>query len=163
LGLAYVTLAFGGSNGYKEAMRLRWLSVVALLAVGVVPSLSGQAAKKRPFRDQLQTAQDGVTKGWLVESPWPDQDDASQRWRTVAWTLVIAKHGKVVRKIQAAQSFWSWGFWNGGREVVVQEGPPHGATWFMRMDVKSGKKLETWDGDIEGGNAPAWVKAAAAE
>ena len=76
---------------------------------------------------------------------------------------MIARHGKVVRKIQATQSFWSWNFWNGGREVVVQEGPPHGASWFMRMDVTSGKELETWDGDIEGGNAPDWVKAAAVE
>jgi hypothetical protein len=31
------------------------------------------------------------------------------------------------------------------------------------MDVTSGKELETWDGDIEGGNAPDWVKAAAVE
>ena len=146
-------------------MRVRWLVVVMFLAVGVVPAVSGQGTngKKKPFRDQFKTAQDGVTRGWLVEYPWPDQDDVSQSWRTIPWRLVIARHGKVVRKIQATQSFWSWNFWNGGREVVVQEGPPHGASWFVRMDVTSGKELETWDGDIEGGNAPDWVKAAAVE
>jgi hypothetical protein len=143
-----------------------------LLAVGAVPALWGQGATvvKKPFRDDFKTATDGVTKGWLVEIPWPDQDDVSQSWRTIPATLVIARHGKVVRKFSAASSFWSWNFWNGGREVVVQVGGAlHGNSSFARWDVRSGKELESWDGDIygdiykEADKAPAWVKAAVAE
>ena len=146
-------------------MRVRWYVMTILLGLGTVHALLGQGASvsRKPFRDQVKTTQDGAIKGWLVEFPWPDQDDVSQSWRTVAWTLVIAKHGKVVRRIQAPVTFWSWNFWNGGREVVIEEGHPHGTPWFTRRDITSGRELESWEGDIEAGNAPAWVKAAVGE
>src|ERR1039458_1828364 len=125
-------------------MRVRWLVVVMFLAVGVVPAVSGQGTngKKKPFRDQFKTAQDGVTRGWLVEYPWPDQDDVSQSWRTIPWRLVIARHGKVVRKIQATQSFWSWNFWNGGREGGGQERAPHRGAPRFGKDGKTRRETE---------------------
>lgn len=122
------------------------------------------ATHRKPFRDNFKTAADGVTKGWLVEYPWPDQNDASQAWRTIPGKLEIARHGQVIRRFDAT-SFWNWSFWAGGKEVVYEAGPLHGETGCFRADIRSGKTLETWPGDCRNlpDNAPKWVKVAAGE
>ena len=106
-----------------------------------------------------KTAADGVTRGWLVESPSPDQSEVSQRWRTVAGTLVIARHGRVVRRISAEQTFWRWAFWDGGKEVAYEVGPMHGATECRLVAVKTGREVATMPGDCAdvSADAPAWV------
>lgn len=147
-------------------MRIRWLVVVVLLTIGVVPVMSGQQGigKKKPFRDQFKTAQDGVTKGWLVEIPWPDQDDASQSWRTIAIRVVIARRGRVIRRIDGGVGIWNWDFWKGGQQVAFEVGPVHGETSCALIDIKTGRTVDEWPGDCrfvsEMDNVPDWVKAA---
>lgn len=147
---------------------MRWCVFAVLLGIGAVTVVSAQSApskaQKKTFRDSFRTAPDGVTRGWLVEEPVPNAtDDPSQDWRRYSWRLVIARHGKVIRRVKSDQSFWSWNFWNRGREVVVQEGPLHGQSSFRRIDLRSGKDLEEWNGDVDDPKVPAWVKAAAAD
>jgi hypothetical protein len=123
----------------------------------------GQSAAihKKPFRDNFKTAPDGLTKGWLVEYPWPGPDGTSQAWRTIPGRLVISRHGHVIRRFEATD-FWNWNFWADGKQVVYEAGPVHGETDCVRVDVNSGKTLETWPGDCRNrpDDAPAWVKAA---
>jgi len=126
----------------------------------------GQTApiRKKPFRDSFKTAPDGVTKGWLVEYPWPDPDDTSQAWRTIPGKLEIARHGHVIRRFDAT-AFWNWSFWAGGKEVVYEVGPVHGETGCFRVNIASGKILEEWKGDCRNlpDDAPQWVKAASGD
>lgn len=133
--------------------------VFAWLVFFVCGALSCVA--QRTTIDARRSAADGVTRGWFVEYPWPDASDASQSWRKIAGELVIARGERIIRRIKASPTLWSWNFWDGGRQVVYQEGPLHGQTTFSRMDVTSGKILERWDGDETAPAAPAWVKAAA--
>ena len=77
------------------------------------------AAEDVPFRDNFKTAKDGVTKGWLVKYPWPDKEDASQSWRTIAGRLVLSRNGHVIRVLHAID-FWSWDFWAGGERSGVR-------------------------------------------
>jgi hypothetical protein len=107
-----------------------------------------------------KTAADGVTKGWLIEYPNPDP---VQEWRRVAGTLIIARHGRIIRRIEAGPTtFWSWNFWDGGRRVAYQMGPLHGETVCTLTDVRSGKEVAHWSSDCRNRpeDAPAWVKAA---
>jgi len=119
---------------------------------------------KKPFRNDFKTASDGVTKGWRVDVPWPDQEDTSQNWRTIGVSVVVARHGRVVRRIDGGVGIWDWDFWNGGRQVAIERGPVHGETGCDLIDIKTGKTVESWPGDcrqISGtDNVPDWVKAA---
>jgi hypothetical protein len=124
----------------------------------MVPASLVQKGKTTTDR---RTAPDGVTKGWIIAYPWPDQTETSQLWRTIPGTLVIARHGHVIRRITAGPSIRNWDFWMGGRQVVFETGPLHGPTDCVRADARTGKVLETWPGcDNLPENAPAWAKAA---
>src|SRR5579875_1521715 len=128
------------------------MSTALNIAVAVVlvsgQALWSQAAPRadtdKPTVSDRKAAADGVTEGWLLDYPWPDQDDPSQSWRKIAGTLVLARHGKAIRKVQADSTFWNWSFWRGGLEVVYQEGPVHGPTDCVRMDVATGRVLARW-------------------
>ncbi len=138
----------------------------ALLGFALLCTESLSAAIRHPqattISDQ-KTASDSVTKGWLIEYPWPDKDDISQTWRRIPGTLVISRHGRVIRRFEADQAFRAWNFWNRGREVVVEEGRLHGPSVFERFDLRSGRKLETWAGDGGESEAPNWVRAVDSE
>jgi hypothetical protein len=107
-----------------------------------------------------KTAADGVTKGWLIEYPNPDP---GQAWRRIPGTLIIARRGRIIRRIEATPiTFWSWNFWDGGKRVAYQVGSLHGETVCILADVRSGKELDRWSADCQNlpEDAPAWVRAA---
>jgi hypothetical protein len=146
-----------------EGMRLRGIWVVLLVVLSATARHS-VAQQQKPTRDNFKTAADGVTKGWLLEYQMPGtEDDPAQSWRRFAGKLVIVRHGHVVRQIAGASDIKNWSFWNGAREVVYETGPVFfGDTGCLRVDVRTGKTLETWQGDCREvpAVAPAWVKAA---
>lgn len=139
------------------------MAAMAAILVGgsAMWAQAAHAAADKPTVSDRKAAADGITEGWLLDYPWPDQDDPSQSWRKIAGTLVLSRRGKVIRKVEGESTFWNWSFWHGGREVVYQEGPVHGPTDCVRMDVASGKVLTRWHvcGDPET-KEPAWVQAA---
>lgn len=104
--------------------------------------------------DSVQIAEDGQTAGWLVLYANPDGGSP------FAGTLVLWRSGKVVRRFEADQTFWSWAFNAHAEQVASHVGPTHSETTSHceLHDVESGRLLASWDGDLEDPNRPPWTK-----
>jgi hypothetical protein len=103
---------------------------------------------------QAQIAPDG-TVGWLAEFR---VEGVSY---PVAGALIIWRAGKVIQRFQTGQYFYSWTFCAQGKQVAYHAGPLHTElkSHCELHDVKSGRVLAAWDGDLEfGSNRPAWTK-----
>ena len=99
-------------------------------------------------------APDG-TVGWLAEYK------VDGRSYPFAGTLIIWRAGKIIRRFQTGQSFYSWMFYAQGKQVAYHVGPLHGElkSHCELHDATSGRLLAVWDGDLESGsNRPAWTK-----
>jgi len=103
--------------------------------------------------DSIQLADDGRTAGWLVL--YADPDGGSP----FAGTLVLWRD-KVLRRLQADQTFWSWAFYAHARRVAYHVGPTHGEdkSHCELHDVESGRLLASWDGDLDDARRPAWTR-----
>ena len=121
---------------------------------------SGEIVKAPRERGQVdvtdgRTAQDGRTVGWLVRYRYGDVPDL------IPGTLVVWRAGKIVRCFPAAQVFYSWAFYAGGKQVAYHVGPLHGEpkSHCELHDVKSGRLVASWDGDLDADyNRPPWTK-----
>ena len=129
-----------------------------LLVTFLVCALTGSAAarpKEHVEIEDRKIAPDGITSGWVLTY---DNSDPGQEWRRYPLTLVIARHGKVIRRWDIT-TVRAWDFWNGGREVIYEAGGMHGPADCFRVSVGSGKQLETVPNCTqEPPNAPEWVK-----
>jgi len=94
-------------------------------------------------------------EGWTLDSPIPDHPV-----ETFPFTLVIARKGRVLRKIDGDPFVWRWIFWNNGREVAYESGPLHFGLQCILASVATGKQLASYD-CFHGvpDNAPDWLKA----
>lgn len=101
--------------------------------------------------ESIQTAGDGQTAGWLVLYTDPDGPFAG--------SLVLWRAGKIIRRFQSDQTFWSWGFYAHG-QVAYHVGPTHGesSSHCELHDIESGKLVASWDGDLDDPNRPRWTK-----
>jgi hypothetical protein len=100
------------------------------------------------------TASDG-TVGWLAEY---SVEDVSY---PIAGTLIIWRSGRTIRRFRTEQSFYTWTFYAGGKQVAYHVGPLHGEakSHCELHDVESGRLIAVWDGDLESGsNRPAWTR-----
>ena len=115
----------------------------------VVDGQPGQASV-----DSIQTAT-GRTAGWLALYDNPDGSSP------VAGTLVLWRAGKVIQRFQSEQTFWSWSYYAGDEQVAYHVGPTHGesSSHCELHEVNSGRKLASWDGDLDDPNRPAWTKS----
>jgi hypothetical protein len=101
-----------------------------------------------------QTAPDGRTMGWLV-----DYDDGVGY--PVPGMLVVWRASKVIGRFRTGQSFYSWTFYSGGKQVAYHVGPLHGEqnSHCELHDVETGKLIAAWEGDLDSGDQrPAWTK-----
>jgi hypothetical protein len=103
--------------------------------------------------DSVKISKDGQTAGWLALYPDPDSSTP------FAGTLVLWRGGKVVRRFQADQTFWSWDFYAGATQVAYHVGPTHGEALRSELhDIESGRLLAAWDGDLDDANRPEWTR-----
>jgi hypothetical protein len=103
---------------------------------------------------EIRIASDG-TVGWLVEYRLDAVSDP------IAGTLIVWRAGKIIQRFSTQQSFYSWTFHAEGKQVAYHVGPLHGETKSRceLHDVRSGRLVAIWDGDLESGNnRPAWTK-----
>jgi len=102
--------------------------------------------------DEPRVAPDG-TAGWLV------QYNVEGVSYPIAGKLVIWRGGKV-RRFPTEQSFYSWAFYAGGKQVAFHVGPLHAEqkSHCELHDAASGRLIAQWDGDLESENRPAWTK-----
>jgi hypothetical protein len=101
-----------------------------------------------------RTALDG-TAGWLAEYRVEAVADP------VAGTLIIWRAGKIIQRFATGQSFYSWTFYANAKQVAYHVGPLHGElkSHCELHDVRNGRLIATWEGDLETGqNRPDWTK-----
>ena len=113
-----------------------------------VPKERGQVGISDP-----QSAADDRTVGWLVDY------GVEGFSYPVAETLVIWRDGKVRRRFGTDQLFYSWAFHSRGEQVAFHTGPGHGEqkSHCELHDIKTGRKVAEWDGDLESRDKPEWV------
>lgn len=103
--------------------------------------------------DSAKVSKDGQTAGWLALYPDPDSSTP------FAGTLVLWRGGKVVRRFEADQTFWSWDFYADATQVAYHMGPTHGEAPHCELhDIESGRLVASWDGDLDDAKRPAWTK-----
>ena len=100
-------------------------------------------------------AADGHSAGWFVDYHVQGVTDG------VPETLVIWRDGKVIRRFKTEQAYYSWAFLSKGARVAYHTGPLHGeqSSHCELREVKTGRLLAEWSGDLESSRKPAWVAA----
>jgi hypothetical protein len=137
-------------------MKLQSISlVIALLIPGALGNPQQNHQEDRPVESEHIAGPHGL-EGWTLIGVLPDDSSHEQ----YPFTLVIAKNGKVLRKINGSAFIWRWIFWNDGRQVAYESGPLHFGMECELYDLKTGRVLHSvdcWRGIP--GNAPAWLVA----
>ena len=132
-----------------------WL-LVGLFPVGAQTIHDGWKWRPSPHI----TGADGLS-GWTLDYRLPDES-AQYKGEYEPMTLVIARNGHEIRRIEGQPFVWDWTFWNDGRQVAVARGPKHFALFCSLFDVKTGRELQRVDCYSQPPkNAPAWVRAVA--
>jgi hypothetical protein len=95
--------------------------------------------------------------GWVLLGGFPPE---LQEYNEYPTTLVIARHGHIIRRIQGDPFLWGWMFTSDGRRVAYSSGPLHFGMTCMLIDIGSGKAIDDYDcyHDLPD-DAPNWVKA----
>jgi len=95
-------------------------------------------------------------EGWTLNYPVPGYDLDNK----YPMTLVIARHGRVIRRIAGEPFVWSWIFWADGKQLAIMAGPLHFSMNCVLEDLTSGKELASYDCYHEVPEPqPDWVKA----
>ena len=99
--------------------------------------------------------------GWTLEYLLPEEF-AQDKGEYEPMTLVIARNGHEIRRIEGKPFLWNWIFWDDGRKVAVQRGPKHFVMSCSLFDVKTGRELDEMDcfHDLPS-NAPEWARKVA--
>ena len=97
----------------------------------------------------------GALSGWTINDT--DPDHGSEYFPV---KLVIARKGRIIRKISGDPFVWQWMFLADGKRIAYQSGPFHFSLQCVLADVDSGKTLQSYDCFHEplAGDAPGWVK-----
>jgi hypothetical protein len=132
------------------------IAVLVFLPITTGLCAAAQAKHSGVQIEDRKSADDHVTEGWVLTYDNPDPD---RGWQRIAGTLVIARHGKVVRRWDIT-TVRRWAFWNTGHEVVYEVGGLHGPADCIRMSVDTGKRIAAFSDCTFGqADAPDWVKA----
>jgi hypothetical protein len=115
-----------------------------------VPKEKGQTGA-----EEIKITNDHQTLGWLVVYPNPDPN---RSWEKLYGKLALWRDGKVVRRFSTEQVFWSWGFWQDGKQVAFHTGPLHGAGRFELHDLETGRLVAAIDEDVTG-TLPDWAQS----
>ena len=140
--------AQSGTPLYRSAMIDQNGQLHILLASGrqiLPPRLPYQVAFSNPL-----LSRDHRTVGWLA--------DYSGDSYPYSGALVLYRFDHLLRKFSAKQTFWSWRFANGDRDVAYCDGPTHGgASECDLRSLKSGNLLARWIPNDKA-DPPAWAK-----
>jgi hypothetical protein len=130
-------------------------SVLALFTFALTPQVQPQAAQTagQPTESEHRHGPNGL-EGWTLNYPFPDRpEDRYPR------TLVISQHGRILHRFAGRHYIWSWIFWENGRQVAYEDGPPHFVMHCVLVDLKTARELANVDCfDGQPGNAPRWLK-----
>lgn len=76
------------------------------------------------------------------------------------YALIIARDGKIVRRLEGSPFVWNWIFWAGGKQIAYEAGPLHFGMLCTLADIATGRELAS-DDCFQGlpADAPEWEKA----
>ena len=93
--------------------------------------------------------------GWTLDYPFPDRPE--EHYPRV---LVVSRNGQVIRRTKGERYIWKWIFWNEGRQIAYEDGPPHFMMRCILLDVATGKRLADVDCFTQVPvDSPAWLMA----
>ncbi|HEV3375472.1 MAG TPA: hypothetical protein VG051_07180 [Candidatus Acidoferrum sp.] len=115
-----------------------------------VPKEKGQTGA-----EEIKITNDHQTLGWLVVYPNPDPN---RSWEKLYGKLVLWRDGKVLRRFSTEQVFWSWGFWQDGKQVAFHTGPLHGFGRSELHDLTTGFLVAAFNDD-DTGTEPDWAQS----
>lgn len=135
----------------RSAKTIGMLMVIAA-AVSAAPRFA--RAQEKPTESEHRSGPHGL-EGWTLS--WPDPDDPNQLLPT---TLVIARNGRVSRRINGDGMVWQWMFWADGAQVAYESGPKHFSLLCVLFDLNKGREVSSFDcyHDLPE-NAPDWARA----
>ena len=148
--------------GRRTSQQLTCLLAFSALLAGSQPLahliLMPQVAEKST--KDLATESDHLKgpaglQGWTLNYPFPDRpQDLYPR------ILVITRDGRVIRRITGQHYIWKCIFWNEGRQVAYEDGPPHFVMRCILVDLKTGSEVENYD-CFSGlpKNSPLWLQS----
>ena len=132
------------------------LGMLLALALAAVVAAQASEPTDKPTQSAHRSGPDGL-EGWTLDAPVPDSGYGDERF---AFTLVVARHGHIIRRISGQPIIWSWIFWADGRQVADETGPFHFSSSCFLIRLADGRKLESHDcyHDLPPAE-PDWVKA----
>jgi hypothetical protein len=104
--------------------------------------------------DAIKVVDDKQIAGWLLLYNDPNAGPP------IAGKLVVWRGGRIQRSFLADQVFWSWSFEHNAEQIAYHVGPSHGetASHCELHELRTGRLLSSWDGDLENPNRPTWTK-----
>jgi hypothetical protein len=96
-------------------------------------------------------------EGWTLNSPVPGSGYGDQK---LPLTLVLARNGHILHRINGDGFIWRWMFWADGLQVTYESGPLHFGLACVLYDLKRGREVDRIDcyHDLPA-DAPDWVRA----
>ena len=93
--------------------------------------------------------------GWKVTHVLENDDEVSE-------TLVITRHGRLIRKFHGDPFIWRWMFRDDGKSIAFESGPLHFGMTCVLIDLASGKELDrldcfTYPDNPPAGGWPRWL------
>lgn len=133
-----------------------WFAILAAVALAAPALPQITPSKDKPTESEHRQGPNGLegwTLNWTLPDPSPYGDEK------FAFTLVLARNGHVIRKIEGDPIIWRWMFRADGQQVAYETGPLHFDMTCVLADIKSGRALSSYDCYHElPADAPEWVK-----
>jgi hypothetical protein len=99
-------------------------------------------------------------EGWTLSSSLQGRSMAD----VYPYALIIARDGKIIRRVEGGPFLWKWLFWAEGKQIAYQTGPLHFGLLCNLADLATGKELASADCYHElPPHAPAWAAALEAQ
>jgi hypothetical protein len=133
-----------------------WLRVFTLLLIAAAaasPQNTALRTTDKPTESEHRRGPKGL-EGWTLNSTIPDHPNEKY-----PFTLVIARHGRIVQRIDGDPFVWKWIFWDGARKVAYETGSLHFNLQCNLADIATGRRLASYD-CFHGvpDNAPDWLQ-----
>jgi len=136
-----------------------WLLYI-LLTFFLASTASPQTVptQEQPTESPHRNGPDGL-EGWTLNYTIPERP--GEQYPEV---LVLARRGRIIRRIPGSPFVWNWIFWAGGRQIAYETGPLHFGMRCTLADIPTGRELASYDCFHElPADAPEWEKALQAD
>lgn len=120
-------------------MRKLLLSTFLFFCFARTDADQAATSAEQPSESEHRKGPDGL-EGWTRNFQSPD-DPAESYPRT----LVISRHGLVIRQFTGENYIWKWIFWADGQQVAYEDGPLHLSMRCVLASVSTGRELESQD------------------